>query len=172
MLMLRQFHNLGSDWSISLRLFKKDLEINVYIIFRYSGLDILSSEESEEKRNLFMSMLPKEYTFSYVEHEDLKGSEVLDASFANECAEVLKHEQEYCGEVPYVVEDDQKIYLDDYREKFYSVSTWQATDNNVETLCDALMHYDKRAVVDICITPTSYLEDERDWMAGGCIGIE
>lgn len=165
MLMLRQFHDLGSDWSISLRLFKKDLEINVYIIFRYSGLDILSSEESEEKRNLFMSMLPKEYTFSYVEHEDLKGSEVLDASFANECAEVLKHEQEYCGEVPYVVEDDQKIYLDDYREKFYSVSTWQATDNNVETLCDALMHYDKRAVVDICITPTSYLEDERDWIS-------
>ena len=52
MLMLRQFHNLGSDWSISLRLFKKDLEINVYIIFRYSGLDILSSEESEEKRSI------------------------------------------------------------------------------------------------------------------------
>lgn len=165
MLMLRQFHNLGPNWSISLRLFKNQLEINLFIIFRYSGKEVMTSEESDEKKNLFMSMLPKEYTFSYIEHEDLKNSAILNASFANECAEILKEEKEYSGEVPYIIEGNQKKYVENFQEHLYSVSMWQATDNNVETLCDALMHYEKKAIVDICITPTSYLEDERNWIS-------
>lgn len=164
-LMLRQLHNLGMDWSFSLRLIKLDLKIELYIIMRYSGEIPLSLEEIENKKQLFYTSVPKEYTFIYIEYDDVMNSPLFQLDFANQSAEIIKEEELYYGEVPSVLnENKERVYLDDYREEFYSVKMWQAADNNMELICDALMHYRKKAVIDICITPTLYIEDEQSWI--------
>lgn len=153
MIMLRQLHSLGPEWSMSLRLKKADGAITLYLVFRFSGRAaapeqaMLAAEQRIEN-----ALMRSEYTFRREENAE---SEALDASFAQEAAEITKNEQEY--------QSDR--YPDGSFQSFYVPYTWTATDNTMERICLALMNHSGTAAVDVTLIPTQYLEAERDWVS-------
>lgn len=155
MQMIRQFHSLGNDWAISLRLVK-DENINLYIIFRNASLNEIN-DFNFEKEKIKNALLVNEYSFEEVtENKEIKN--LFDLDWCEEITEITKNEKIYYGdEYPTPNHDSQE---------FYSVFSWQPCDNNMEHICSSLMNHEGKSVVEIIIQPTSYLDEERDWING------
>ena len=153
MAMIRQFYGLGSNWGVSLRFVKTDI-ITMYLVFRYSGSDTRTDNQMARDRGIIQNMLMNsEYAFHLVEDsEQLKRS--LQVPWANEVVEITKAENEYQG----------APYPNGQRQQFYVPYSWTGTDNNMETICSALINHRGQAAVEITILPTSYLSDEREWV--------
>lgn len=150
MQMIRQFHSLGSSWTISLRMIK-ERDITLYLIFRYAGANNLSNNEKERLDNTIKnSLMNNEYRF---EKTDL---ECLDSSWIEEAAEITRNEQEYQSD----------FYNGEPLHKFYVPYTWTAADNSMEYICQTLVRHNGKAAIDITIQPSKYLDDEKDWMNG------
>ena len=151
MSMVRQFHTLGSNWGISLRITKQLNKLVVYLVFRCASKDekseVALNKATQQIRN---SLMDKEYTF-----EEASIEEINDISWANEACEILKHESEYSG---------QDYPTGDPGQKFYVSYLWNATDNDMEGVCQALLNHRGNAVLDITIVPTEYLDDEKNWL--------
>lgn len=154
MAMIRQFHGLGSDWGISLRLVKINNSICLYLIFRYAGNTHLTQAEIDAAdgkiRNALMT---NEYSFQRVKNNDAI-LQALQVRWANEIAEITKTETEYRGDV-YPTGDYQT---------FYVPYIWNAADNSMEAICSALMSHHGQASVEITIVPTQYLAEEKEWV--------
>lgn len=151
--MLREFHGLGSDWGISLRLIKEERAISLYLVFRYAGIRKMNSDEIRLARQRIGNALLQEYSFKVCE-EDSELSTATDISWASQAAEIFKEEQEYLGDK----------YPTGDRAEFYAVSTWTAAQNNMEKICSALQNSVGKAVVEVTLVPTVYLDDERNWI--------
>ena len=52
MQMIRQFHAMGTQWAISLRLIKEEA-ITLYLIFRYAGSNKLTEPEQRNAKELY-----------------------------------------------------------------------------------------------------------------------
>ncbi len=151
--MLRQFHGLGEDWAVSLRILKKET-LTLYLVFRYAGSDVLTDKEKQTADHKIQNALMNgEYSFRRIETVN-SGEEWMDLSWAEEAAEVIKQEQEYFGDV----------YPNGQRQIFYSPFSWTAADNNMEHICRTLMNHNGTAVIEATIVPTAYLEDEKQWI--------
>lgn len=150
MQMVRQFHSLGSDWTISFRLIK-ETNITLYLIFRHSGTSKLSDDEKKKlNTTLENSLMNNEYKF---EESDRA---CLDSSWISEAAEITRDEKEYQSD----------IYDGKPLHEFYVPYTWTPADNSMEYICEALVHYNGKAAIDIIIQPSQYLSEEKDWMNG------
>lgn len=150
MQMIRQFHAMGTQWAISLRLIKEEA-ITLYLIFRYAGSNKLTEPEQRNAKEFIQNYLMRnEYRFEY------SGAECLDASWVREAAEISRDEQEYQGD----------YFQGQPLHEFYVPYMWNAADNNMEYICQALVYYKGKAAVDITIQPSKYLEAEKNWMNG------
>lgn len=150
--MLRQLHGLGEHWAISMRLVKKQ-DIMLYLVFRYAGGHFLSEAERKGANlKIQNALLRSEYSFEMI--TDGSKTECFDLSWANEAAEITKEEKEFEGDTPPVGSP----------QKFYTSFTWTAVDNRMEYLCNALMNHQGTAVAEVTVSPTKYLEEERDWI--------
>lgn len=152
MIMLRQLHGLGPEWSFSLRLKKENSAITLYLVFRFSGsasAPELAVQEAEQR--IENALMRTEYSFR---RESDAQEAALDVSWMQEAAEITKNEQEY--------QSDR--YPDGTFQSFYVPYTWTAADNNMERICRALMNHSGTAAVDITMIPTQYLEEERQWV--------
>lgn len=153
--MLRAFHALDEDWTISLRILKKDNRLHAFVLFRLSSHVPISDAQKYDAQKRIRNALPEElYSFEPMSSEEL--DEALDVSWANEVAEIYKEEQEYYGDVYPTPTHD--------RREFYCPKTWMPADNSMQDLCAALMHHSGRAVAEVTLSPTQYLQEERDWV--------
>lgn len=150
MQMIRQFHALGPQWTISLRLIKEE-SITMYLIFRYAGSVKMTDEEKKNADAAIQNALMRnEYRFERAKPE------CLDASWVTEAAEITRDEQEYEGD----------SYQGRPLHEFYVPYMWTATDNRMEYICQTLVNYYGKAAIDITIQPSEYLEEEKRWMNG------
>lgn len=150
--MLRQFHGFGSDWAISLR-FVKDEGITLYLVFRYAGDASLNENQTANAvARIQNALLNREYSFRQVKGQS--GISAVDASWAGEAAEITKNEEQYSGDT----------YPNGSKQIFYVPYTWTATENTMEQICSALMNHRGKASVEITISPSEYLINERNWM--------
>lgn len=153
--MLNYFHDIAKNgWAVSLRLIKKNERISLYLVFRYSGLKQLSQSEFDDADSRIQNALMNEYSFQRC---DEKINEVLDISWASNVSEITKREEEYRGE--FIAEGR------DFSVMFYVPLAWNQTDNSMESICSALIRHKGRAVVEVTVTPTNYLVDERNWVS-------
>lgn len=156
MTMLRQLHGLGSNWGMSLRLEKKDQEIILFLYFRHAGNHHLSSEEIEKAdQRIYNALMKNEYSFSRVPSEEVD-QHLKDVNWVTEIAEITK------GELTY--RSDQ--YPNGSYQEFYVPYMWLPADNSMESICEALLNHNGKAVVDITLVPSQYLEDEKEWVNG------
>ena len=149
--MLRQLHGLGSSWGISLRIVK-DRELTLYLVFRQAapnGVDMAKVGRLDQF--IRGSLMGNEYSFAHLGDP----APALDVSWAHEVAEIFKREGEFHG-VDYPTGDPGR--------RFYAPFVWQSTDNTMKYICDALMNLPGRACVEVTLVPTTYLDDERDWV--------
>lgn len=150
MQMIRQFHAMGMQWAISLRLIK-DQNINLYLIFRYTGSKKMTDLDQRNSKELIQNYLMRnEYRFESAD------AECLDTSWVMEAAEITRDEQEYQGD----------SFQGQPLHEFYVPYMWNAADNNMEYICQTLVYYKGKAAVDITIQPSKYLEAEKNWMNG------
>ena len=154
--MIRLFHELGSEWSFCFRIVKESEYLSVYLIFKYikkhSSPMIADANRFDQK---IQNALPTdEYTFQKVPEEEVTAA--LDLSWSNEAVEILKDEQEYRGD----------IYPTGDYQSFYVPYMWQATSNNMEEICKALMRYPGKASIDVTVIPSQYLDEEKAWLNG------
>lgn len=153
MQMLRQLHNLGNDWTISMRILKKNMRLSLYIIFRYAGQEKLSNQQmSVMKERISNSLMKNEYSFEEASEDSLK--EALNVDWASQAAEVFKKEEKYQSD----------MYPDGSQQSFYVPYSWLSADNNMEQICRTLVQYSGQAVIEVFVQPTQYDENERDWM--------
>lgn len=151
--MIRQFHGLGEQWGISLRLVKTSNGLTLYLIFRFSGRSNDPEIMESADRKIQNALMRQEYSFTKV--QDTAEMQIpLRADWANEVVEITKEENEYHG----------ATYPDGSAAEFYVPYGWNAADNSMEKICRALMNHRGRASVDVTILPTQYLDDEKDWM--------
>ena len=152
--MLRQFHGLGENWGISLRLVKNEGEITLYLVFRHADQRRISDDELKKANNRIQNaLLNAEYSFSRADDNETEALDV--SSWAAGAAEITKHEQEYQGDV----------YTNGTYQVFYVPFSWLPTDNpSMENICAALMNHRGRATVDVTIVPSQYLDAEKNWM--------
>ena len=95
MQMIRQFHSLGNDWAISLRLVK-DENINLYIIFRNASLNEIN-DFNFEKEKIKNALLVNEYSFEEVtENKEIEN--LFDLDWCEEITEITKNEKIYYGD--------------------------------------------------------------------------
>lgn len=153
MQMLRQLHNLGNDWTISMRILKKNMRLSLYIIFRYASQEKLSNQQmSVMKERISNSLMKNEYSFEEAGEDSLK--EALNVDWASQAAEVFKKEEKYQSD----------MYPDGSQQSFYVPYSWLSADNNMEQICRTLVQYSGQAVIEVFVQPTQYDENERDWM--------
>ena len=156
LLMLRQLHALGKGWSCSLRLLKLE-RLELYLVFRYAGESKLTSEERAQADAKIQNALPgNEYSFSRVEPEQCP-RQLFSAEWASQITEIFKKEEIYHG----------AAYPDNLKmapQEFYVPYAWTATENTMEQICSALMQHQGKAVLDVTLIPTEYLNAEKDWM--------
>ena len=151
MMMLRQFHGLGSNWGISMRLVKKDFSIILYLVFRCASYQFLSDEEiSAADFKIRNALLQNEYSFKRIENN------IENILWVNEIAEITKNEMEY--------QSDR--YPDGSHQDFYVPYMWTNTENSMENICNALLSHKGRAIIDVTIVPSQYLKTEQNWMNG------
>lgn len=149
--MLRQLHGLGPGWGISMRVVK-DRDLSLYLVFRQAAPGGVDSAKLERLGQFIRgSLMGNEYSFESMADP----SPALDVSWAREVAEVFKREGEFHG-VDYPTGDPGR--------RFYAPFMWQPTDNTMKYVCDALMNLPGRACVEVTLVPTTYLDDERDWV--------
>ena len=152
--MLNYIHAFAQEnWAVSMRLCKSDKRIIFYIVFRYAGATILSQSELDEMDRKIQNVLMNEYSF---ERSNMF-CEAFDISWASQVSEIFKNEEEYRGEYFY-----KGI---DYSERFYVPYMWTQADNDMESICTALMRHQGRAVVEVTIIPAKYSEAERNWIS-------
>lgn len=150
--MLRQLHGLGGDWGLSMRLVK-DAALTLYLVFRRAHRRAAGADDTAE-RSIKTALMGDEYSFEPMED----ASAALDLSWAQEAVEIAKQEEVLHG-APYPPQ------LMMAAPQFYVPFSWVAADNNMQHICDALMHHEGRACIEVTLVPTKYLEDERDWMS-------
>lgn len=154
--MIRQFHSLGPEWTISLRLLHEGEQVTLYLLFRHASVSGLPAERLANARGTIRNaLMNREYTFHEVDDPQEMGR-ALDASWAQEAAEVTKRETEYQGDaypVPGMT-----------AQQFYVPYTWTPADNTMEAICSALMNHRGRAVVEVTLLPAEYLQEEKDWV--------
>ena len=153
MTMLRQFHELGGDWGISFRIIKDGSSLVIYLVFRYSDVGQFTQQEIENADLRIRNAFPgTEYTIEPVSRNETR--QCNDLSWAREVAEIVKNEQEYQGD----------IYPNGDYQSFYVPYSWTPADNNMEEICTALVRHPGKAVVDVTMIPSMYLDDEKMWM--------
>ncbi len=156
LLMLRQMHDLGPNWTCSLRLVKTD-HIELFILFRHAGERALSIQELEEADARIKNSLPKnEYSFQRIDQQSCPEI-VLSSNWAHQATEIEHREEIYHG-APY------PEALGIPSQEFYVPYSWVAVENTMEQICSALIQHSGKAVLEITLCPTSFLENERDWM--------
>lgn len=155
LLMLRQLHTLGDGWACSLRLIKSD-HIELYLVFRYAGNQILSDSDIHSVDIKIRSALPNEYSFHRVAKPD-DIPMLFSLAWAEQATEIFKNEKEYTGAAY-----PEQLQLSP--QSFYVPYLWNAVDNNMEQICTSLMNHPGNAVVEVTICPTYYLNDEKSWM--------
>lgn len=152
--MLRQFHGLGENWAVSMRLARINDSLCLYLLFRYAGPDGLDTARYSEAQQLISnSLMRNEYSFEPVT-DFSKEPVLLDAAWAGEMAEITKNESEYYSDT----------YPNGTRASFYVPFSWTASDNSMEGICNALMNHESDACVEITIVPAKYLQNEKEWM--------
>ena len=152
--MLNYIHAFAQgNWAVSMRLCKNNNRIILYIVFRYAGSIILSQSELNEMDRRIQNVLMNEYSF--VKSNDLRG--VLDISWASQVSEIFKNEEEYRGEYFYKGAD--------HGERFYVPYMWTQADNDMESICTALMRHKGRAVVEVTLIPAKYSASEQNWIS-------
>lgn len=154
--MIRRFHELGPDWSVSFRIIKKEDSLTLYLVFKRNNLKGSLDAEGVKRadQRIRSSFINNEYTFEKVPKPQEAGA--FDVNWSNEAAEIMKDEQEYHGD----------YYLNGNCQKFYVPYMWQAANNSMEEICSALMRHPGRAAVEVTAIPASYLDDEKAWMNG------
>ena len=156
--MVRQFHALNRNWAISLRLVKEQSDIKLFLVFRYVyATDAEKQIRESESAIIANALMRGEYTFQQVTATDRMDC-ALCADWANEVTEVSKQEQEYLGDLCDVIPGKP------FQERFYVPFAWNASDGNMETICEALLRHHGRAAVNITIIPEQWLDDERVWL--------
>lgn len=149
--MIRGFHNLGTNWGISMRIIKEK-QLTLYLVFRYSGGTALSEKQKKEAdARIKNTLMQNEYSFQPV--EDLTP---FDLSWATEAVEIIKEERQETGTI-YPVPNMEP-------QQFYVSYTWSAAANSMEYISSALMSHEGKACVEVTIVPTSYLEEEKSWV--------
>lgn len=151
--MLRSIHSLGDDFGISLRFIKDGSGIVLYLVFRWSTGQLPSESDIQLQRNNISQRLMKEYSFLPA---DTDIDRILDLSNANEVCRITKYEREEHG-------DEYPIQGGGHRS-FYCSSLWVSSDNDMEKICTVLLQHQGFAVIDVTIEPTSYLQDEKEWV--------
>lgn len=141
--MIRRLHALGNESSITIRLKKEKDHLELFLIIRSTNqIDSVQITES----------LPHEYSFETLKEELL--SEALNLSWARKAAVILKEEKEFKGDI-YPTGDFQQLYVP---------FQWTQANNTMENICQSMMNFNGMCVIDITISPTSFLEDERAWL--------
>ena len=156
MSMIRQFYGLGEQWAISLRFLKKDSRIVLYLLFRYAGTrERMNSDIANADQKIQNALMKQEYSFEKVRDIALEEG-LTDVTWASEVADITKQENEFTGD----------RYPNGSCMEFYVPYSWNATDNNMEKICYALLNHSGMAAVEVTILPTVYLNDEKMWMNG------
>ncbi|MCI5647863.1 MAG: hypothetical protein MR332_00255 [Fusicatenibacter sp.] len=149
--MIRGFHNLQSNWGISMRIVK-DEQLTLYFVFRYSGAAALTEHQIKEAdARIRTTLMQNEYTFQRVEDPT-----VFDLDWAAEAVEITKEERQETGTI-YPVPGMEP-------QQFYVPYTWSAADNNMAYISSALMSHEGKACIEITLIPTDYLEEEKAWV--------
>lgn len=148
--MLRQFHNLGSHYTMTLRFIKNKETLSLYLIMTYLSMKELTSQEREIENRRIQNALMNEYHFEEVTYRD----DIFDVSWAQEAVEITKQEEEAFGD----------LWPNGYQQQFYISSMWLSAENTMERLCQALLNHPGRATADITVRPTAYLNEEKDWI--------
>ena len=151
--MIRRLHGLGENWGISLRLVRNNERITLYLIFRYSGNQNIAEEEIRSVETRIKNALPQEYSFEKLSDAEIKS--ILDLSWAKEAVEITKRENEFRGD-EYPTGDEAR--------RFYCSWAWVATDNDMESICSALLKHPTKSAVEVTICSTEYLDDEQSWI--------
>ena len=152
--MIRQFYGLGDQWAISLRMIKKEQSITLYLLFRYAGnRNNLHMDIANADQKIMNALMKQEYSFEKV--KDLsKEDGIIDVSWASEVADIIKQENEFTGDK----------YPNGSCMEFYVPYSWNATENDMEKICSALLNHQGMAAVEVTIIPSVYLNDEKLWM--------
>lgn len=159
LLMLRQLHSLGTAWACSMRLLKTADRLEQYFVFRHAGSRALTEQELEQADASIRNALPRnEYSFQRVAEADCP-PEVFSAEWAGQAAEIFKKEEVYHG-AAYPAQFHAEP------QEFYVPYAWTAAENTMEQICQALMQHNGPAVLEVTLCPTTYLEDEKNWMNG------
>lgn len=161
MLMLRQFHSLGPDCGIALRLVKLNGKLNLYIVFRILSDRPLSEEETERRKKDIRNRLIGEYTFG--ECEEIQPA--LEVPWAEEVTEIIKYEQEYSG-------DEYPAEIGGGHREFYMSGLWASGENTLDNLCSAMILHTGNIAVDVTLIPTGYLDDEKNWINENLIQLK
>ena len=161
MLMLRQFHSLGTDYGIAFRLVKLRGKLNLYIVFRILSERPISEEEKEIRRKQIRNLLIGEYTFNDCEDEE----PCLDVSWAQEVTEITKSEQEYYG-------DEYPQEIGGGHREFFMSGLWANAENALDNICSAMILHSGNISVDVTMIPTNYLEDEKRWVNENLIQLK
>ncbi|MBR3314084.1 MAG: ATP-binding protein [Atopobiaceae bacterium] len=157
--MLRQLHSLGHDWGLSLRIVK-DSALTLYLVVRGPSVMPDGISRDDMSNYLKMSLMRDEYTFSPVDSDV-----AFDLTWANEGVEIMKQEEALRGAA-------YPAQLGMESQQYYVPFAWVAADNNMQHICDALMHHAGKACVEVTLVPTAYLDDERDWMSTNILRLK
>ena len=156
MAMIRQFHSLGSSWSISFRIVKVH-SLELYLLFRYAGTVSLSASEKDQAETIIRNaLMQNEYSFEQISLEECP-QEVLYGNWANSISEIYKREEVYQG-----AEYPEALHMDP--QEFYVPYIWNAIENNMEDVCTSLLLHEGIAVLDVTLVPSEYLKEEKDWV--------
>lgn len=153
MQMLRSLCLLNENWAVCMRIMKQSNELAIYLIFRYASNNQETRFSYNEEIQIRNSLMNNEYSFQKVEDEK-EIQYLLETEWMNEVAEITKYEEKYNGDV----------YPNGQCRSFYSVSPWTPTDNTMEYICEILVNTPCKVCVDVTLTPTKYLAEEKDWM--------
>ena len=142
MQMIRRFHDLGNQWSISMRIQKRESHLRLLFVFHFLSEYELTEEEKNQYAVRMKGMFPTEYTFEPLEEDE------GDISWANYSGEVFKQEEIYEGNIA----------------DYYSCSLWTGMPNDLRMLCSAMMSQKGDSVVECTLIPTEFLPAERQWV--------
>lgn len=156
LVMLRQLHALGMDWSCSLRIVKTD-HLELFMVFRYAGNDPLSTQELEQADAKIRNALPRnEYSFQRIKLGDCP-SQLFSTGWVQQITDIYKKEETYYG-----ASYPEVLHMSP--QEFYVPYIWTAVDNTMEQISIAMMQHSGIAVLEVTLCPTEYLIDERNWM--------
>lgn len=70
MQMIRRFHDLGNQWSISMRIQKRESHLRLLFVFHFLSEYELTEEEKNQYAVRMKGMFPTEYTFEPLEEDE------------------------------------------------------------------------------------------------------